>query len=240
MRRSRALGVSSEGAPELEPIPLSNEGGANRFILQSARGGEPPSASPTTLQAMGRVFVKDARRRASGKDPEYSAEQKWAIARTIHAGGLARAAGRVCVVRSLEGIGRRWTHCLLGARFVITRCVACARKTTRGCAEASVGHLPKPFCSGDCAGVDLKTLAPRNGRGANKWVILLAGDFKSREVFARDTDCGKVFDVEAQSRNVGGFARNRDPPAILRSDNGGQFNTVLGQMHLHTIGPPSE
>ena len=137
MRRSRALGVSSEGAPELEPIPLSNEGGANRFILQSARGGEPPSASPTTLQAMGRVFVKDARRRASGKDPEYSAEQVGDRPNNPRRGPRPRR--RACM-RSQKP-GGHWPEMdALPTGRAIRNYATCGMREADGAWEATVRH----------------------------------------------------------------------------------------------------
>ena len=69
----------------------------------------------------------------------------------------------------------------------------------------------------------------------------LAVDFAPGNVFARGTDCGKVTVEELRSRRVGDFAQDNYPPAILWSDDGGQFDAVLEQqMHLHIAGPPSE
>lgn len=50
--------------------------------------------------------------------------------------------------------------------------------------------------------------------------MLLAVDFTRGKVFARGLDYGDVTVEEAQSRLVGDFMKNDDPPAILRSDNG--------------------
>ena len=221
---------AAEETSELHPVaPFSNKEEATRFIMQSAKDDELPSASRPTLQAMGAIIGKDTRGWALEKDPEYTADQKLGILRKIHTEDLAHAAGAAGVVRNLKSIDRSWTHCWLDARFLIMRCVFCARKTTRGCAEVAIRHLPKPLHSGECVGVDLKTVLPTNEPGG-KWVMLLAVDFTSGKVFAWDIDCGKVTVQEVQSRLVGDFMSNNDPPVILWSDNGGQFKTVLEQL----------
>ena len=214
---------------EPESIRFGSREEASRFIVQTARDDELPSASRTTIQAMGEIIRRDTRNWAIGEDPEYTAAQKWEIIRQIHAEDLAHAGGHTGVARSLKSMGRSWTHCGLDARFVIMRCVECARKTTRGCAEATARHLPKPLRSGECVGVDLKTIAPRQEPGG-KWVMLLAVDFTSGKVFTWDIDFGKATLQEVQTRLVGDFMSNNDPPAILWSDNGGQFKTVLEQL----------
>ena len=103
-------------------------------------------------------------------------------------------------------------------------------ETTRGCAEASVGHLPEPLRSGECLGVDLKTTAPESAPGANRCVVLLAADFAPGKVFARGAGFGKVTIQEAPSRLVGDFVKTDDPPVILGTDDGGLFNTALDQL----------
>ena len=159
---------AAKGAPEPEPILSNNKEDATRFFTQSARGDDLPSAPLASLRAMDRLFGQDAGRRAPEEGSAYSGEQKWAIARTLCAEVLARAGGHVGVVKSLKSVGRGWTHCSLGARVVIMRCVACARKTARRIALEAVRHLPKLLRSGDRVGIDLKTVATKDVPGANR------------------------------------------------------------------------
>ena len=60
--------------------------------------------------------------------------------------------------------------------------------------------------------------------------MLLAVDYTPGKVFARDRACDKVTREEAQSRLAGNSIKNNDPPEILWSDDGGQFNTALDQL----------
>ena len=62
----------------------------------------------------------------------------------------------------------------------------------RGSAETTVRHMPEPLRAGHCVGFDPEAVVPKNESGAGEWVMLLAVDFTSGKVRARDTDCGKV------------------------------------------------
>ena len=89
--------------------------------------------------------------------------------------------------------------------------------------------LPKPLRSTGCAGVGLKTVAPKEAPG-EEWVAPVASYFAPGKVYAWDIDCGKVTAREVRSRLVGLFTANNDPPEALWSEDGGQLKTVLGQL----------
>ena len=55
-------------------------------------------------------------------------------------------------------------------------------RTTSGCSEATRGSLQKPLYSGQCVGIDLKTVVPKQGQG-EKWILVLVVCFTTGRCF---------------------------------------------------------
>ena len=60
--------------------------------------------------------------------------------------------------------------------------------------------------------VDLKAIPPKREPRGDIWVMWVAVDFTSCKVFARAIDCGRVAVQEVQSRFVGDFMTDDEPP----------------------------
>ena len=165
---------------------------------------------------------------APDRDSEFTPEEKSRLLKTIHETELCHAGSHKGVVDIITKLGKSWKHVDNDARFTVYRCERCCRASSRGTADAPVGNLPKPLHSGQCVGVDLKTIVPDDS--SQKWVMLLMVDFTSGKVFGWDLDFKAATLEIVQDRIVNDFMVNNDPPEVIWSDNAGQFRSVLEEV----------
>ena len=199
-----------------------------RFILQTATDVDLPSTNAASFYAVSTVSGQQPKGYAPDQESSFTPQEKVRLLRAIHETDLCHAGSHKGVLEILAKLGKSWKHADKDARFTVRRCDRCCRATARGTAEAPVGNLPKPLHSGQCVGVDLKTVIPDDE--SPKWVMLLLVDFTSGKVFGWDLDFKAATLDVVQDRVVNDFMVNNDPPEIMWSDNASQFRSVLEEV----------
>ena len=189
-------------------LPTKQE--AMRYILQTASDVDLPSTHAASFRAVSTVSGQRPKGFAPDNESGFTPREKGRLLRTIHETELCRAGSHKGVVDILRALDKSWKHADMDARFTVYRCDRCCRASARGAAEAPVGNLPKPLHSGQCVGVDLKTITPDDS--SPKWVMLLLVDFTSGKVFGWDLDFRAATLEVVQGRIANDFMVNNDPP----------------------------